>query len=102
MGAGNVWKPPRFLSLEVEATHLVDLFYEHLTELGYTHYKACRQFIFSPGPCETVGYGSTMLGCGSGPFGEASVDYLAGPRWRSLRELQFDRGFVKEFSDGRD
>merc|ERR1712228_175794 len=100
--AGKIWRPPRLLSLEVEAIQLVDPFYDRLSELGYTHYKACRQFIFSPGPCETLGYSSKMLGCGSGPFGEASVDYLSGHRWRNLRELPHDRGFVKEFGGGLD
>jgi len=99
---GRAWAPPRLLSLEVEASSLVERFYDLLVDLGYDSYKVCRQFIFSPGPCETSTYDSEVLGCGSGPFGESSADYLSGPVWRSLRELPGDAGFVKEFIDGFD
>eukprot|EP00928_Gymnodinium_smaydae_P018698 TRINITY_DN17126_c0_g1_i1.p1 TRINITY_DN17126_c0_g1~~TRINITY_DN17126_c0_g1_i1.p1 ORF type:complete len:461 (+),score=109.40 TRINITY_DN17126_c0_g1_i1:109-1491(+) len=98
----NDWRPPRYLSLEIESSHLVDIFYERLVDLGYVSYKACRQFLFSPGPCEQGAYESEVLGCGSGPFGEASVDYRAGPQWRNLDELREDSGFLTEFVNGRD
>eukprot|EP00929_Paragymnodinium_shiwhaense_P098645 TRINITY_DN60130_c0_g1_i1.p1 TRINITY_DN60130_c0_g1~~TRINITY_DN60130_c0_g1_i1.p1 ORF type:complete len:440 (-),score=125.66 TRINITY_DN60130_c0_g1_i1:394-1713(-) len=96
------WRPPQMLSLELEAADLIDSFYEVAKELGYSHYKACRQFMYSTGPCETGSYSSVVPGCGSGPFGQAAVDYIAGPLWRELEELPSDRGFVKEFSDGFD
>merc|ERR1712012_1409791 len=98
--AGRQWLPPRTLSLEVEATDLVGTFYEQLVDLGYVAYKATRQFVYSPGPCEQGQYRPEILGCGSGPFGEAAVDYLHGPRWRNISELPGDLGFQKEFELG--
>lgn len=100
--AASGWSPPHHLSLEVEASHLVPIFHEHLLALGYVEYKVCRQFVFSPGPCEQGSYGSELLGCGSGPFGEAAVDYKSGTRWRSLSELPGDVDFVREFESGFD
>eukprot|EP00927_Polykrikos_kofoidii_P063293 TRINITY_DN58101_c0_g1_i1.p1 TRINITY_DN58101_c0_g1~~TRINITY_DN58101_c0_g1_i1.p1 ORF type:complete len:459 (-),score=56.14 TRINITY_DN58101_c0_g1_i1:39-1415(-) len=99
---GRPFQPPRFLSLEVEATHLAEHFFPRLVELGYAYYKVCRQFIYSPGPCEMSSYNPDVLGCGSGPFGEAAVDYLAGPKWRLLQQMPLDIRFLKEFNDGFD
>merc|ERR1711920_775949 len=95
--AGRYWSPPDTLSLEVEATKLVPIFYERLVELGYRYYKVTQQFLYSPGPCEQGAYASVILGCGSGPFGDAAVDYLHDPEWRSLTELPNDMGFRDEF-----
>lgn len=96
------WLPPRLLSLEVESAHLVESFYAHLAALGYSSYKVCRQFVYSPGVCEQGYYKTELLGCGSGPFGEAAVDYRHGISWRSLHELPNDTAFLEEFTSGRD
>merc|ERR1712151_1206173 len=93
---GGLYLPPQMLSLEVEATHLVVPFYERTVDLGYKWYKATRQFLYSPGPCEQGAYASVILGCGSGPFGEAAVDYMNGPIWRSIDELLIDTSFRQE------
>eukprot|EP00408_Alexandrium_pacificum_P016316 CAMPEP_0171200074 /NCGR_PEP_ID=MMETSP0790-20130122/23793_1 /TAXON_ID=2925 /ORGANISM="Alexandrium catenella, Strain OF101" /LENGTH=456 /DNA_ID=CAMNT_0011665443 /DNA_START=32 /DNA_END=1402 /DNA_ORIENTATION=+ len=100
--AGGDFTPPRLISVEVEAAHLVERLHKSLLGLGYTAYKACRQFVYSPGPCEQSAYDAEVQGCGSGPFGEEAVDYLGGVRWRSLHELPNDTGFLDEFGGGRD
>eukprot|EP00929_Paragymnodinium_shiwhaense_P079274 TRINITY_DN41262_c0_g1_i2.p1 TRINITY_DN41262_c0_g1~~TRINITY_DN41262_c0_g1_i2.p1 ORF type:complete len:445 (+),score=71.98 TRINITY_DN41262_c0_g1_i2:125-1459(+) len=97
-----LWRPPKFLSLELEASHLKGMFYDMLVDLGYSSYKVTRQFLFSPGPCEVPAYDSEVPGCGSGPFGEAAVDYLAGARWRDMAEFPADNGFIEEFDKGYD
>merc|ERR1740121_2930421 len=48
-GQLETWSPPRLLSLEVEAVKLIKEFYPSLVALGYDSYKACRQFVYSPG-----------------------------------------------------
>lgn len=96
------WRPPKYISVEVEATGLIGDFYKHLVSLGYDSYKVCRQYIFSPGPCEQGHYNTEILGCGSGPFGEAAVDYKVGTVWRPIRELPDDVEFLREFEDGLD
>merc|ERR1712046_468604 len=45
---GTEWLPPMFLSLEVEAPDLAYTFHERLQALGYSFYKVCRQYIFTP------------------------------------------------------
>lgn len=100
--AGALFAPPRFISLEVEASSLVTRMHKSLLGLGYTSYKACRQFVYSPGPCEQSAYDAEVPGCGSGPFGEEAVDYLSGTSWRSLHNLPNDTGFLNEFSGGLD
>ncbi len=42
------------------------------------------------------------IGCGSGPFGEAAVDYKVGLQWRPLDQLLNDSQFVEEFESGFD
>lgn len=103
LGKGESPLPiPRHISLEVESMSMLPLFKDMLTGLGYTGYKVCRQYIYSPAPCEQGQYGSEVPGCGSGPFGEAAVDYLAGTRWRPIAELANDTSFAEEFVGGRD
>lgn len=93
---------PWHISLEVESMSMVTLFQEMLAGLGYGGYKVCRQYIYSPAPCEQGQYGSEVPGCGSGPFGEAAVDYIAGVRWRPMAELGNDTNFAEEFVGGLD
>eukprot|EP00435_Cladocopium_sp_Y103_P038065 s1080_g10.t1 len=47
---------PKFLSMELEAASLFERFYENLQRMGYLFYKACRQYIYSPAPCEQGRY----------------------------------------------
>lgn len=96
------WRPPAWISLEMEATDLALKFFILLESMGYTEYKICRQYIYSPSPCEQRGYSSEVPGCGSGPFGNAAVDYKHGLEWRSLSELQNDTDWAHEFVTGFD
>ena len=41
-------------------------------------------------------------GCGSGPFGEAAVDFASGLRWRTAAELLSDNEWHRIFEDGLD
>jgi len=100
MGPNKLRCPPR--SLELEAASLFTTFHSLLMDLGYARYKACRQYIYSPAPCEQGEYSSEVPGCGSGPFGEAAVDYLRGPRWADLADMPKDKGWVAEFERGHD
>lgn len=93
---------PKELSLEVEATNRAPVFLQQLRALGYAYYKMCRQYVYSPAPCEQGAYSSKVKGCGAGPFGDAAVDYLAGTRWRPLDELENDTGWAREFEGGLD
>ncbi|CAL1152100.1 unnamed protein product, partial [Cladocopium goreaui] len=93
---------PKFLSMELEAASLFERFYENLQRMGYLFYKACRQYIYSPAPCEQGRYSREVPGCGSGPFGTAAVDYQQGLRWKGLSELPSDRRWVEEFESGLD
>lgn len=100
--SGATFDIPRLISMEVEAGDLVARMYDSLLALGYEKYKVCRQFIYSPGPCEQSAYDADVPGCGSGPFGEEAVDYRHGTEWRFLHELVNDTGFLDEFSFGQD
>lgn len=93
---------PRMISLELEATSLVESFKTRLEALGYDSYKICRQYIYSPAPCEQGAYSSMVPGCGSGPFGHVAVDYIRGPVWGPLSALQNDSAWAKEFDGGLD
>lgn len=93
---------PKYLSLEVESPGSVGHFQELLLDMGYTAYKVCRQYIYSPAPCEQGAYGTQVPGCGSGPFGERAVDYKRGTRWAKLAELQTDADWIDEFLNGLD
>lgn len=93
---------PALLSLELEASSLGPRFLKYLQGLGYVSYKICRQYVYSPAPCEQIGYDTGVLGCGSGPFGEAAVDYRRGVRWNPLAELENDTEWVDEFEGGLD
>ncbi|CAE7944831.1 unnamed protein product, partial [Symbiodinium necroappetens] len=93
---------PKFLSMELEAASLFNPFHRKLKELGYLFYKACRQYVYSPSPCEQGRYSREVPGCGSGPFGVAAVDYLRGLRWSPIDELPTDTQWVEEFEKGLD
>merc|ERR1712232_645579 len=64
-----------------------------LRSMGYTGFKLCRQAIYNSRTVVGVDQATNEtnllvsgqgLGLGaSGPFGEASVDWIAGARWRS-------------------
>lgn len=96
------WTPPQELSIEIEAPDLAIRFLERLQAMGYTHYKVCRQYVYSPAPCEQGAYGSEVPGCGSGPFGHAAVDYTVGVHWRSLEGFRNDTAWATEFLGGLD
>ncbi|CAK9039256.1 unnamed protein product [Durusdinium trenchii] len=93
---------PKFISMELEAASLFERFYVNLKGLGYLYYKACRQYIYSPAPCEQGRYSREVPGCGSGPFGTAAVDYQEGLRWKAIDRLPSDRQWVEEFERGLD
>lgn len=93
---------PYLISMEVEAPGIVPHFQRLLLDMGYDSYKVCRQYIYSPAPCEQGSYGVEVPGCGSGPFGEAAVDYRRGAVWADLKELANDTGWVDEFLNGLD
>merc|ERR1719424_257784 len=78
------WTPPTTISIEMEAPDLAVRFLERFQALGYVHYKICRQYVYSPAPCEQGGLSQMVPGCGSGPFGHAAVDYIHGVQWRDL------------------
>eukprot|EP00931_Biecheleriopsis_adriatica_P073789 TRINITY_DN48009_c0_g1_i1.p1 TRINITY_DN48009_c0_g1~~TRINITY_DN48009_c0_g1_i1.p1 ORF type:complete len:438 (-),score=99.03 TRINITY_DN48009_c0_g1_i1:85-1398(-) len=100
--SGRVPSLPRFLSMELEAASLFTRFHGLLRDLGYAEYKACRQYVYSPAPCEQGEYSREVPGCGSGPFGEAAVDYFRGPRWSPIENLLKDSEWVAEFERGHD
>ncbi|CAJ1406338.1 unnamed protein product [Effrenium voratum] len=93
---------PKFISMELEAASLFERFLEILQELGYLFYKACRQYVYSPAPCEQGRYSREVPGCGSGPFGLAASDYRRGVSWSPLAQLAADRRWVEEFEQGLD
>ena len=93
---------PKFLSMELEAASLFERFHENLQRMGFLFYKACRQYVYSPAPCEQGRYSREVPGCGSGPFGTAAVDYQEGIRWKLLDRLPSDRRWVDEFESGLD
>jgi len=99
---GEGWAPPALLSLEVEAADLATQFLDRLEAIGYVYYKMCRQYIYSPAPCEQGQYGPEVPGCGSGPFGDAAVDYLRGVQWSSIRRFRNDTAWAYEFEGGLD
>lgn len=90
--------PPEYLSLELEAGHCLKQFVAILSQMGYSQYKICRQYLYSPARCEQ----NFTLGCGSGPFGEDAVDFLSGPRWRDNESIISHDGWQKEFEGGKD
>lgn len=101
--------PPTFLSFEVENPSLLPVTVEQLLDLGYTLYKVTRQSIYSPGPCETRRINETkILGCGSGPFGAAAVDYHRGVKWAPLQTRGLEIGLLgdehwhRDSEDSRD
>lgn len=96
------WARPPLLSLEMESTSNARNFLERLEALGYSSYKVCRQYVYSPAPCEQGAYGPEVPGCGSGPFGNAAVDYLRGVQWNSIANLQNDMAWATEFEGGLD
>lgn len=101
-GLSAMWQPPRFLSFEIEDTGQIPFIFWRLKDLGYVSYKVCRQSVFSPGACELRDSNTKILGCGSGPFGDAAVDYLRGTRWRELYGLLHDKAWTDEFAGSRD
>eukprot|EP00927_Polykrikos_kofoidii_P040237 TRINITY_DN34432_c0_g1_i1.p1 TRINITY_DN34432_c0_g1~~TRINITY_DN34432_c0_g1_i1.p1 ORF type:complete len:494 (-),score=50.14 TRINITY_DN34432_c0_g1_i1:47-1483(-) len=95
-------RPPRFLSFEIEDTGTVGALLDRLHTLGYKSYKVCRQSVYSPGACEIRDSNTKILGCGSGPFGDAAVDYIGGTRWRDMSAYTADKAWMHEFGDSRD
>eukprot|EP00929_Paragymnodinium_shiwhaense_P040210 TRINITY_DN21002_c0_g1_i1.p1 TRINITY_DN21002_c0_g1~~TRINITY_DN21002_c0_g1_i1.p1 ORF type:complete len:473 (-),score=65.39 TRINITY_DN21002_c0_g1_i1:26-1444(-) len=93
---------PASLSFEVEDTGHLDRLVSQLGEMGYAYYKVVRQSQYSPNSCELGIEERKVLGCGSGPFGEAAVDYLRGPLWNELSELSEDRHWELDYSSSRD
>lgn len=98
---------PRYLSTELanlmkdgarEAFDLVLL----LSSMGFTGFKLVRQTPYNArtviGVDQETNLSSLLvsrqgLGLGaSGPFGEAAVDYVAGPRWRGAAEVAAEVG----------
>lgn len=102
IGAGLEPGTPRFMSLEVEDPGVAPVYQELLTAMGYDSYKICRQYVYTPAPCEQGAYGAQVPGCGSGPFGEAAVDYRRGVRWTPLAHLSNDTDWADEFVRGLD
>jgi len=74
-----------------------------LLEMGYTEFKLCRQSLYNArlvvAVDQTTNQSNMMasrqgLGLGaSGPFGEAAVDWIAGPRWRPAQFLAQELGY---------
>eukprot|EP00928_Gymnodinium_smaydae_P020342 TRINITY_DN17864_c0_g1_i2.p1 TRINITY_DN17864_c0_g1~~TRINITY_DN17864_c0_g1_i2.p1 ORF type:complete len:533 (+),score=118.80 TRINITY_DN17864_c0_g1_i2:198-1796(+) len=68
-----------------------------LARMGYVGFKLCRQTLYNSRTIVAVSQETNRseimvsrqgLGLGaSGPFGEAAVDWVAGPRWRTAEEL---------------
>eukprot|EP00747_Dinoflagellata_sp_TGD_P122482 gnl/TRDRNA2_/TRDRNA2_173639_c0_seq1.p1 gnl/TRDRNA2_/TRDRNA2_173639_c0~~gnl/TRDRNA2_/TRDRNA2_173639_c0_seq1.p1 ORF type:complete len:421 (+),score=44.85 gnl/TRDRNA2_/TRDRNA2_173639_c0_seq1:101-1363(+) len=90
MEGGRRLALPKLLSLEVEGLHVAEAFYGWLVAMGYYSYKVCRQYVYTPMPCELGSYSDEIPGCGSGLFGDAAVDYIRGPVWHDISHLRND------------
>eukprot|EP00747_Dinoflagellata_sp_TGD_P092096 gnl/TRDRNA2_/TRDRNA2_165289_c0_seq3.p1 gnl/TRDRNA2_/TRDRNA2_165289_c0~~gnl/TRDRNA2_/TRDRNA2_165289_c0_seq3.p1 ORF type:complete len:105 (+),score=9.33 gnl/TRDRNA2_/TRDRNA2_165289_c0_seq3:167-481(+) len=88
---------PELLSLEAEGLHVAQGFFGWLIAMGYSSYKVCRQYIYTPSPCE-----QNTHACGSGLFGDAAVDYLRGPKWNDIANLRNDTAWGQDFAGGLD
>lgn len=90
---------PRFLSVEIEDTGVLPEYVDMFHAMGYSSYKLCRQAVYSPAACESP---ELTLGCGSGPFGDAAVDYQKGFAWTDLDELLNDTRWMVDWERSSD